>query len=105
MNMQNVDAAIYAKAADAVAAGKYKLIYEKAGYIYGSKTGVPSIKDFCFNKPAKTTKAAPKPEAKKTADTKMPIIKKLLKMNEPTTDTLVEQPVDVEVEQNLEIKE
>jgi len=29
-------------------AGEYKLIYEKAGKFYGSKTGIPAEGDFCF---------------------------------------------------------
>ena len=49
MNLQNVDVAIYTKAADAVAAGKYKLIYEKDGSIYGSRSGIPTCGDYCFN--------------------------------------------------------
>lgn len=31
-----------------VAAGEYKLIYEKAGHVYGSKTGIPAEGDHCF---------------------------------------------------------
>ena len=31
-----------------VAAGEYKLIYEKAGQVYGSKTGIPAEGDHCF---------------------------------------------------------
>ena len=30
------------------AIGEYKLVYEKDGKIYGSKTGVPATGDFCF---------------------------------------------------------
>jgi hypothetical protein len=29
-------------------AGEYKLIYEKAGKFYGSKTGIPAEDDYCF---------------------------------------------------------
>ena len=28
--------------------GEYKLIYEKAGSFYGSKTGIPADTDYCF---------------------------------------------------------
>lgn len=28
--------------------GEYKLIYEKAGRFYGSKTGIPAEGDYCF---------------------------------------------------------
>ena len=36
------------KIGDAVEIGKYKLVYEKDGKIYGSETGVPTDNDFCF---------------------------------------------------------
>ena len=28
--------------------GEYKLIYEKNGSFYGSKTGIPAAEDYCF---------------------------------------------------------
>ena len=28
--------------------GKYKLVYEKAGRVYGSESGIPTDGDFCF---------------------------------------------------------
>ena len=28
--------------------GEYKLVYEKAGKFYGSKTGIPADGDYCF---------------------------------------------------------
>ena len=28
--------------------GKYKLVYEKAGRVYGSESGIPAEGDFCF---------------------------------------------------------
>jgi hypothetical protein len=31
-----------------LAAGEYKLVYEKNGCVYGSKTGVPAEGDTCF---------------------------------------------------------
>ncbi len=31
-----------------VANGEYKLVYEKAGKIYGSTTGIPAEDDYCF---------------------------------------------------------
>jgi hypothetical protein len=49
MNLQNVGAAIYTKVAEAVTAGKYKLVYEKDGNIYGSKLRIPTDSDDCFN--------------------------------------------------------
>ena len=73
MNLQNGYKVLYAEAADgyrtykasktgafadaikigdAIEIGKYKLIYEKNGKIYGSETGVPAEKvedDTCFN--------------------------------------------------------
>ena len=68
MNLQNGYKVIYEKAtegkrtfyasvtgtfegADVIAEaeiGKYKLIYEKAGKIYGSESGVPAEGDYCF---------------------------------------------------------
>ena len=68
MNLQNGYKVIYDKAAggehvfcasktgvfaDAeeilrVAAGEYKLVYEKDGHFYGSKTGIPTEGDYCF---------------------------------------------------------
>lgn len=34
---------------DAIEIGKYKLVYEKDGQIYGSETGVPTKGDDCFD--------------------------------------------------------
>jgi hypothetical protein len=68
MNLQNGYKVIYEKIADdkrnfyasmsgifadaeqiaEVTMGEYKLIYEKAGKIYGSKSGVPTENDDCF---------------------------------------------------------
>ncbi len=31
-----------------IAAGEYKLVYEKAGQLYGSTTGIPAEGDYCF---------------------------------------------------------
>ncbi len=31
-----------------ITAGEYKLVYEKAGKFYGSKTGIPADGDYCF---------------------------------------------------------
>ena len=31
-----------------VAVGEYKLVYEKDGRCYGSKTGIPTEDDYCF---------------------------------------------------------
>jgi hypothetical protein len=97
MNLQNVDAAVYTKAADAVASGKYKLVYEKAGRLYGSKSGVPGAGDYCFNKQGKAAKAASKQETKNVADAK--------ETTAPTIDVPVAQPVETNAEQNTEVKE
>ena len=68
MNLQNGYKVIYEKAADGkrtfyasktgvfadaeviaeATIGEYKLIYEKAGQFYGSKTGIPAEGDHCF---------------------------------------------------------
>jgi hypothetical protein len=68
MNLQNGYKVIYEKAAEgertfyasktgvfadaeviaAVEIGKYKLIYERAGHIYGSESGIPAENDYCF---------------------------------------------------------
>ena len=96
MKLQNVDAAIYTKAADAVASGKYKLVYEKAGHIYGSKSGVPSIGDYCFNKPNKAAKAT----TKKAAEVKAPVVEKVAE-----TKNDVPAVAEAIVEQHIETKE
>jgi hypothetical protein len=31
-----------------IAAGEYKLVYEKAGRVYGSESGIPAEGDYCF---------------------------------------------------------
>ena len=41
------DPAVDTKLVEA-AIGEYKLIYERAGRFYGSKTGIPTDTDFCF---------------------------------------------------------
>lgn len=68
MNLQNGYKVVYEKAVDDKRAflgsktglfadaetiaeidiGKYKLIYEKAGRLYGSENGVPAEDDYCF---------------------------------------------------------
>jgi hypothetical protein len=48
MDLQNGDKVIYKVAAEAVAAGKYKLVYEKAGKFYGSLSGIPAETDNCI---------------------------------------------------------
>lgn len=78
MNLQNGYKVIYEKAADGkrtfyasksgvfadadiiaeATIGQYKLIYEKAGQIYGSESGVPAEGDYCFEAFDKVFKAA-----------------------------------------------
>jgi hypothetical protein len=78
MNLQNGYKVIYEKAADGkrtfyasksgvfadadviaeATIGQYKLIYEKAGQIYGSESGVPAEGDYCFETFDKVFKAA-----------------------------------------------
>ncbi len=48
MNSYTDFKAIYEKAAASVNANLYKLIYEKAGNIYGSVSGIPTANDYCF---------------------------------------------------------
>ena len=106
MKLQNVDASVYAKAADAVASGKYKLVYEKSGRVYGSKSGIPAANDYCFNKSNKATKAA-KHEAKKATEVKEPVIEKHVQ-EEPVAsivETHAEPVVEASVEQIPEVKE
>jgi hypothetical protein len=78
MDLQNGYKVIYEKAADGkrtfyasttgvfadadviaeTAIGQYKLIYEKAGKIYGSESGVPAEGDYCFKAFDKVFKVA-----------------------------------------------
>ena len=78
MNLQNGYKVIYEKAADGKRTfyasktgafadaeviaeseiGKYKLIYEKAGQIYGSESGIPAEGDYCFAEFDKAFKVA-----------------------------------------------
>jgi hypothetical protein len=57
-----------------VVAGEYKLVYEKAGKFYGSKTGIPADGDYCFaefdkvfteaaSEPVVVNETQPEPEA------------------------------------------
>lgn len=50
MNLKNDYVAVYKEIAEAVSAGQYKFIYEKAGHVYGSKVNVPTENDYCFTK-------------------------------------------------------
>ena len=48
MNLPTNHKLIYEKAAALVSAGVYKLIYEKAGRIYGCESGIPNDNDQCL---------------------------------------------------------
>jgi hypothetical protein len=101
MDLQNGYKVIYEKAADGkrtfyasksgvfadaekiaeTAIGQYKLVYEKAGQIYGSESGIPAEGDHCFTEFDMVFKAA-EDEVAETA-------------GEPTNeDTPVEIPED-----------
>ena len=78
MNLQNGYKVIYEKAADGkrtfyasktgvfadaeviaeTVIGQYKLIYEKAGKVYGSESGIPAEGDYCFTEFAVVFEAA-----------------------------------------------
>lgn len=62
------------------AEGKYKLIYEKDGHIYGSETGIPADDDYCFEEFDAVLVVTEEDEP-----TNEPT-------NEPTGDVVVEEP-------------
>jgi hypothetical protein len=76
-----------------LAAGEYKLVYEKNGCVYGSKTGVPAEGDHCFTDFDKVFKVVT--EESVVEDEEVPAV-------EPEQEvTPVEEPVD-EVVQDTE---
>ena len=88
MNLQNGYKVIYEKAADGKRTfyasktgafadaeviaeseiGKYKLIYEKAGQIYGSESGIPADGDHCFAEFDKAFKVAEEESTEEPAE-------------------------------------
>lgn len=62
-----------------VAAGEYKLVYEKAGKFYGSKTGVPAEGDYCFVEFDKVF----------AEEASAPVV---VNEDQPTVETIVEEP-------------
>jgi hypothetical protein len=61
-----------------LAAGEYKLVYEKNGCVYGSKTGVPAEGDTCFTEFNKVFTAEAENETEKEPE---------LPEGEPTIET------------------
>lgn len=88
MNLKNDYVVIYKEIAEAVKAGQYKFIYEKAGHIYGSKVNVPTENDYCFTKA--NTVSEPKVEEPETKlDTPVSFVEEPAQVNEATVEVSV----------------
>ena len=74
-----------------LAAGEYKLVYEKNGCIYGSKTGIPSENDSCFTEFDKIFKAAGEEPEDEVVETPEPIE---IPAGEPTIESPVVEEED-----------
>ena len=118
MNLQNGYKVIYEKAVDGkrtfyasktgvfadaekileATIGEYKLIYEKNGQFYGSKSGIPTNDDYCFVEFDKVFKAATEEPAAPTVEEPAQAYTRRTRKAEP----VVEEPV---VEENTEIEE
>ena len=117
MNLQNGYKVIYEKAADGKRTfyasktgvfadadkiaesviGQYKLIYEKAGSVYGSESGVPTENDTCLTDFDKVFKvAAEEPATVEVEDEETPVV-------EPEEEvTTEEEPVEEVIDETEE---
>lgn len=70
--------------------GKFKLIYEKDGQFYGSETGIPTEKDYCF---AAFDKVFVEEEIKEDETVEDPENGEVVENEEPT-DEPTEEPIE-----------
>lgn len=93
MNLRAKYEATYKMLADTSTAKQYKLVYEKNGDIYGSKSGIPAKCDTCLTRADLTLK----PIVVDTLITPIklePIVKEPIKLEPIVEEPIIELPVE-----------